>query len=108
MSPTVHGQLTSGLLVHSQVVRLRHAYAPPIIYAKLISLFTAKHEVGGDTLLRRKSRRGSRETLRLTRSRGRGELMTKSVPLRVGEENLMRCNLFKTRTNVMTTKPKDP
>jgi hypothetical protein len=34
--------------------------------------------------------------------------MTKSVPLRVGEESLMRFNLFKTRTNVMTTKPKDP
>ena len=69
MSPTVHGQLTSGLFVHSQVVRLRQAYAPPIIYAKLISFFTAKHEgVGGDTLLRRKPRRGSRETLPLTRS----------------------------------------
>jgi hypothetical protein len=48
MSPTVHGQLTSGLVVHSQVVRLRHAYAPPIIYAKLAPLLTAKHEgVGG-------------------------------------------------------------
>jgi hypothetical protein len=53
-SPTTQGQF-SPLVVHSQVSLFFHAYAPPIIYAKLTSKIVKKWE--GGTLLRRMPRR---------------------------------------------------